>query len=99
MTESHESRMLIDGKLVDSPTGGTFTNINPATEQPIGEVADATSSDMDRPSGRPGGRRRERLVDGPRSSGSGVSSNCRMRSNPSGRTTGRSWSRRSVLRS
>jgi aldehyde dehydrogenase (NAD+) len=42
-----ESRMLIDGKLVDGEAG-TFTNINPATEEPIGEVADASNADMHR---------------------------------------------------
>src|SRR5215468_9860338 len=34
-----ESRMLIDGKLVDGEAG-TFTKINPATEEALGEVAD-----------------------------------------------------------
>ena len=43
-----ESRMLIDGKLTDSSLGKTFSNINPATEEVIGEVADATAEDMDR---------------------------------------------------
>jgi aldehyde dehydrogenase (NAD+) len=43
-----ESRMLIDGKLTDSSSGKTFSNINPATEEVIGEVADATAEDMDR---------------------------------------------------
>jgi aldehyde dehydrogenase (NAD+) len=42
-----ESKMLIDGKLVDGEAG-TFTNINPATEEPIGEVADASKADMGR---------------------------------------------------
>jgi len=40
-----ESRMLIDGKLVDGEAG-TFTNINPATEEALGEVADASKADM-----------------------------------------------------
>jgi len=40
-----ESRMLIDGKLVDGEAG-TFANINPATEEVIGEVADASEGDM-----------------------------------------------------
>jgi len=31
--------MLIDGKLVDGEAG-TFKNINPATEEVLGEVAD-----------------------------------------------------------
>jgi aldehyde dehydrogenase (NAD+) len=42
-----EQRMLIDGKLVDGQ-GGTFTNINPATEEVLGEVADASRADMHR---------------------------------------------------
>jgi aldehyde dehydrogenase (NAD+) len=42
-----ESRMLIDGKLVDG-SAGTFTNINPATEEVLGEVADASNADMHR---------------------------------------------------
>ncbi|MGX9673296.1 aldehyde dehydrogenase family protein [Mycobacterium sp. HM-7] len=40
-----ESRMLIDGKLVDGEAG-TFANINPATEEVIGEVSDASTADM-----------------------------------------------------
>src|SRR6478736_5404612 len=42
-----ESKMMIDGKLVDG-SAGTFTNINPATEEPLGEVADASKEDMGR---------------------------------------------------
>jgi aldehyde dehydrogenase (NAD+) len=41
-----ESRMLIDGKLVDAEAGKQFANINPATEEVIGEVADASAADM-----------------------------------------------------
>ena len=43
----HESRMLIDGKLV-AGEAGRFRNINPATEEVIGEVADASKADMQR---------------------------------------------------
>jgi aldehyde dehydrogenase (NAD+) len=43
---SPESRMLIDGKLVDSGTGKTFANVNPATEEVLGHVADGSSGDM-----------------------------------------------------
>ncbi len=43
-----ESRMLIDGKLVDAESGATFPNINPATEETIGQVADAAPADMER---------------------------------------------------
>ena len=42
-----ESRMLIDGKLVDGESG-SFTNVNPTTEEVLGEVADASRSDMHR---------------------------------------------------
>ncbi|HSQ28993.1 MAG TPA: aldehyde dehydrogenase family protein [Gemmatimonadaceae bacterium] len=42
-----ESKMLIDGKLVDGGAG-TFKNINPATEDVLGEVADASKADMHR---------------------------------------------------
>jgi len=43
----YETRMLIDGKLVDGEAG-TFQNVNPATEEVIGEVADASKADMHR---------------------------------------------------
>jgi acyl-CoA reductase-like NAD-dependent aldehyde dehydrogenase len=42
-----EPRMLIDGKLVDGQAG-TFSNINPATEEVLGEIADAAAADMQR---------------------------------------------------
>ncbi len=43
-----ESRMLIDGKLADAASGATFANVNPATEEVIGQVADGGAADMDR---------------------------------------------------
>ena len=43
----HESRMLIDGKLV-AGEAGAFANLNPATEEILGEVADASKADMHR---------------------------------------------------
>jgi aldehyde dehydrogenase (NAD+) len=43
-----ETRNLVDGRLVDSETGKTFPNVNPATEEVIGATADATAADMDR---------------------------------------------------
>ena len=43
---SFERRMLIDGKLVETASGKTFANVNPATEEEIGEVTDATAADM-----------------------------------------------------
>src|ERR1700737_5425996 len=42
-----EPKMMIDGKLVDGQAG-TFTNINPATEESLGEVTDASKEDMHR---------------------------------------------------
>ncbi len=43
-----EPRMLIDGKLVEAESGATFANVNPATEQEIGQVADASPAEMRR---------------------------------------------------
>jgi aldehyde dehydrogenase (NAD+) len=43
-----ETRMLIDGELVGSGSGKQFDNINPATEQVLGQVADADAGDMNR---------------------------------------------------
>ena len=43
-----EGRMLIDGKLVRADSGATFDNVNPATEEKIGEVADASRNEMQR---------------------------------------------------
>jgi aldehyde dehydrogenase (NAD+) len=48
MAISGESRLLIDGKLVNATGGRTYPNVNPATEEVIGQVADATREDMDR---------------------------------------------------
>jgi acyl-CoA reductase-like NAD-dependent aldehyde dehydrogenase len=39
--------MLVDGELVDGESG-TFTVINPANEDVVGEVADASAADMNR---------------------------------------------------
>ena len=43
-----EVRMLIGGDLVEAATGKRFENINPATEEVLGEVADASPEDMQR---------------------------------------------------
>jgi aldehyde dehydrogenase (NAD+) len=43
-----ENRNLIDGELVDSSNGNTFENVNPATEEVLGTVADGTKEDMER---------------------------------------------------
>ena len=40
-TVRFESKMMIDGELVDG-AAGTFTNINPATEEVLGAVANAS---------------------------------------------------------
>ena len=43
-----EVRLLIDGQLVLAEGDRRFDNINPATEEVLGQVADATAADMDR---------------------------------------------------
>ncbi len=43
-----ESRMMIDGELVGADSGKTFDNINPATEEVAGTVADAGPEEMKR---------------------------------------------------
>jgi aldehyde dehydrogenase (NAD+) len=40
--------MLIDGQLVAAESGAEFDNINPATEEVLGQVADGTKQDMGR---------------------------------------------------
>ena len=45
---SGEVRMLIDGELVEAASGKRFDNINPATEEVLGQVADASAEDMQR---------------------------------------------------
>jgi aldehyde dehydrogenase (NAD+) len=42
-----EPRMLIDGKLVEAASGKTYPNINPATEDVAGEVADGGAEDIE----------------------------------------------------
>ena len=46
-TVAYEARMLIDGELVEGGAG-TFANVNPATEEILGEVTDASKADMHR---------------------------------------------------
>ncbi len=43
-----EIRMLIDGELVEAADGTRFDNVNPATEEVLGQVADAGRADMQR---------------------------------------------------
>ena len=45
---SPEPRMLIDGELVEAASGKTFENVNPATEEVLGQVTDASPADMQR---------------------------------------------------
>jgi aldehyde dehydrogenase (NAD+) len=40
--------MLIDGKLVEADSGKTFANYNPATEELLGQVTDASAAEMQR---------------------------------------------------
>jgi aldehyde dehydrogenase (NAD+) len=47
-TVQGEIRMLIDGELVEAASGKRFDNVNPATEEVLGEVADAGADDMRR---------------------------------------------------
>src|SRR5262245_26135974 len=48
MTAQGERRMLIDGDLVLAESGKTFDNVNPATEEVLGDVADASALEMHR---------------------------------------------------
>src|SRR4051794_19104036 len=41
-----EVRMMIDGKLVEAASGKPFDNINPATEEVLGQVAEASAAEM-----------------------------------------------------
>ncbi|HEY6798935.1 MAG TPA: aldehyde dehydrogenase family protein [Kineosporiaceae bacterium] len=43
-----EKRMLIDGQLVPAADGAEFDNVNPATEEVLGQVADGARPDMQR---------------------------------------------------
>ncbi len=47
MAEAPESRLLIDGRLTDAVSGATFANVNPATEEVVGQVADGGVEDME----------------------------------------------------
>jgi len=44
----NDSKLLIDGKLVDAEGGQLFDNINPATEEVLGQTASASRADMER---------------------------------------------------
>ena len=93
-----EVRMLIDGELVEATSGKRFDNINPATEEVLGEVADASAEDM------------RRAIDAARRAfdetdwstnhafRNAASSSCRPPWRPSGRPTATRSSRRSARR-
>jgi aldehyde dehydrogenase (NAD+) len=40
--------MLVEGQLIDADSGRTFDNVNPATEEVLGQVADASPAEMRR---------------------------------------------------
>jgi aldehyde dehydrogenase (NAD+) len=40
--------MLVEGRLIDADSGKTFDNVNPATEEVLGGVADASRAEMHR---------------------------------------------------
>jgi len=42
-----EGRLFIDGQFHDAQSGAVFDNVDPATEEVIGRVADAAAPDMD----------------------------------------------------
>jgi acyl-CoA reductase-like NAD-dependent aldehyde dehydrogenase len=46
--DSRTRRMLIDGKWVEAASGKTFTTYDPATEEPLAEVAAGEKEDVDR---------------------------------------------------
>ena len=86
-----EQRMLIDGKLVEADSGKTFDNVNPATEEVLGEVADASTAEMQRAiDGGTAGLRRDRLVDQPRLPQALPRAAAGRRSRPSRRSCARS---------
>ena len=55
-----ETRMLVDGELIPADSGKTFANINPATEEVLGQVADVDRRDAASDQRRTAGVRRVR---------------------------------------
>ncbi|MEM7139582.1 MAG: aldehyde dehydrogenase family protein [Actinomycetota bacterium] len=43
-----DQKLLIGGELVDAENGATFDNINPATEEVIGQIGNGSAGDMSR---------------------------------------------------
>jgi acyl-CoA reductase-like NAD-dependent aldehyde dehydrogenase len=48
LTPVRPGKLIIDGKAVDSASGKTYVTYNPATEEPICEIAEAGAEDVDR---------------------------------------------------
>ncbi len=48
VTIAPEYRLFIGGKFVEARSGATFTSVNPATEAPLAQVAEAGADDVDR---------------------------------------------------
>ena len=42
-----QTKLLINGEWVDSQSGKTFSNINPATGEEIAQVAEGDAADID----------------------------------------------------
>ena len=91
-----ESRLLIDGELVDASHGKTFDNVNPATEEVLGQVADGSPEDMERAIAAARRAFDETDWSTNRPSDSAVYASCKRPSRPTGRSCGRSSSRRSA---
>ena len=47
-TQLERYSLLIDGKLVESASGKTFTSVNPADNEPLAEVAEGGEEDVNR---------------------------------------------------
>ena len=47
-----QTKMLIDGKWVDSASGKTFETLNPATGEVIARVAEGDKADVDKALGK-----------------------------------------------
>ena len=48
LTPVRPSKLIINGEAVDAASGKTYTTLNPATEEPVCDVAEAGPEDVDR---------------------------------------------------
>jgi acyl-CoA reductase-like NAD-dependent aldehyde dehydrogenase len=48
LTPVRPGKLIINGEAVDAASGRTFTTVNPATEEPVTDVAEAGVEDVDR---------------------------------------------------